>query len=321
MHSTLKMRDSDPHDIFAIAPDVVPVAWADKVLADIASDAKNDVKNDVESDANGPALDQHAASGTRCGGCSGGAHGRYDLSPTATTATDDIPAPVEPPATSRWAKSAVMLVLAVGSAAAAAAWQNHGDAAKQMISGWVPAFALTSSPPTEKTELAAQADAPAAQATAAGADIRATRSAGSGSGCAGQRRTGGLPDTAQLQSMARDLAAMAQQVEQLKASIAELKASQQATARDVARTSEARPCRDQARRTKSAAKGSSAAAADGRCTASTAAARLSARTPAAAPLPQSAPPPVSTLPAPPPPQATARTEDGETIVRPPMPLR
>ena len=41
--------------------------------------------------------------------------------------------------------------------------------------------------------------------------------------------------------MARDLAAMAQQVEQLKAGIAELKASQQAMARDVAKTSEARP--------------------------------------------------------------------------------
>ena len=40
--------------------------------------------------------------------------------------------------------------------------------------------------------------------------------------------------------MARDLAAMAQQVEQLKAGIAELKASQQAMARDVAKTSEVR---------------------------------------------------------------------------------
>ena len=39
MHSTLKLRESDPHDIFAIEPEVVPVAWADKVLADIKRDA------------------------------------------------------------------------------------------------------------------------------------------------------------------------------------------------------------------------------------------------------------------------------------------
>ena len=42
MHSTLKLRDSDPHDDFAIAPDVVPAAWADKVLADITRDAKSE---------------------------------------------------------------------------------------------------------------------------------------------------------------------------------------------------------------------------------------------------------------------------------------
>ena len=38
MHSTVKLRESDPHDIFAIEPDIVPVAWADKVLADITQD-------------------------------------------------------------------------------------------------------------------------------------------------------------------------------------------------------------------------------------------------------------------------------------------
>src|SRR5206468_2965731 len=43
------------------------------------------------------------------------------------------------------------------------------------------------------------------------------------------------------QSMARDLAAMGQQIEQLKASVAELKASQQPVAAPAARTSEVRP--------------------------------------------------------------------------------
>ena len=122
--------------------------------------------------------------------------------------------------------------------------------------------------------------------------------------------------------MARDLAAMAQQVEQLKASIAELKASQQATARDVARTSEVRPAeikpaapnpRPRAAppppRTAAAPPHTAAAGLSARAGRARAVAAIGATTPA------------STLPAPPPPQATARTEDGEPIVRPPMPLR
>ena len=38
MQSTVKLRESDPHDAFPIAPDVVPAAWADKVFADITRD-------------------------------------------------------------------------------------------------------------------------------------------------------------------------------------------------------------------------------------------------------------------------------------------
>ena len=51
MHSTLKLRDSDPHDDFAIAPDVVPAAWADKVLADITGDVR--IAADVEGPPDG----------------------------------------------------------------------------------------------------------------------------------------------------------------------------------------------------------------------------------------------------------------------------
>ena len=67
MHSTLKLRDSDPHDDFAIAPDVVPAAWADKVLADITRDAgsaakrppdikrRSGIKNRISRDIRHPA--------------------------------------------------------------------------------------------------------------------------------------------------------------------------------------------------------------------------------------------------------------------------
>ncbi len=193
------------------------------------------------------------------------------------TATDDIVAPVEPQPTSRWAKSAVMLVFAVGSAAAAAAWHNHGDAARQMISNWVPAFAITSSPPAENAALPGQTDTPAAQVAVAEQPAAPPAASAQSPESAVTAAAAPSPDPTQLQAMARDLAAMAQQVEQLKASIAELKAGQHAT-RDVARTSEAKPAEIQTCRSKSTAKDCSrAAAANGRGASAPAAAGLSTR--------------------------------------------
>ena len=311
MHSTLKLRDSDPHDDFAIAPEIVPAAWADKVLADITRDAKN------SADIKEPASDQQPAA------TSGVAAAAPTVDTTFRAAvTDDVPVPAEPPSTSRWAKSAIMLVFAIGSAAAVAAWQNHGDAARQVISNWVPTFATTSSPPTETGALAGQTDTPAAEVFAAeqtpappAAPVQPAESAAPAAAAAS-------PDTAQLESMASDLAAMAQQVEQLKASIAELKTNQRAMVRDIARTSEAKPAEIkplvQAPRPRPAAPPPRTAAAPPHRPLP---AYPPAQAAAPAPLPQPAYPAASTLPAPPPPQASARTEDDEPIVRPPMPLR
>lgn len=305
MHSTLKLRDSDPHDDFAIVPDVVPTAWADKVLADITGDAG--IPSDVESspDGNRPAPDQLASAES----------GLAAAAPTVdttfrATATDDIVAPVEQPSTSRWAKSAIMLVFVIGSAAAAAAWHNHGDTARQMISNWVPGFALTSSPPTETAALAEQTDAPVARVVAAEQTPEPPAVPAQPVETAAPAAATPSPDTVQLQSMARDLAAMAQQVEQLKASIAELKTSQQAMIREAAKTSEVKP-------------------AEVKPAAPNPRPRISARPPRSAaapphrPLPAYPPAPAA-VPAPlpqPAPQAATRTEDGEPIVRPPMPLR
>lgn len=329
MHSTLKLRDSDPHDDFAIVPDVVPTAWADKVLADITGDAR--IPYDVESSPDGkrPAPDQPVSA----------ASGLAAAAPTVdttfrATVTDDIVAPVEQQPTSRWAKSAVMLVFAIGSAAAAAAWHNHGDTARQMVSNWVPGFALTSSPPTETAALPEEADPPAAQAAAAEQTPEAPAAAAPAQPAESPAPVAATPspDTPQLQSMARDLAAMAQQVEQLKASIAELKTGQQAMIREAAKASEVKPAEAKAAESKPAEV--KPAASKPRSKTSARPPRTAAAPPhrplqayppapvaAPAPLPQPAPPPVSMLSAPPPPQAATRTEDGEPIVRPPMPLR
>lgn len=310
MHSTLKPRDSDPHDDFTIAPDVVPAAWADKVLADITRDATS------HPDAGSAASDRQPAA------ASGGAAAAPTVDTTfRATATDDIRVAVEQPSTRRWGRSAVMVVMfALCSALAAAAWQHYGDAARQMLAKWTPPFGLTSSPP-EKTGLAEQADTPAVQPTVAGqATPQGASSTELPAGVAAAA-TIPPPDAAQLQLMARDFAAMAQQVEQLKVSIAELRVSQQAMARDVAKTSESRPAEikpsvPNPRPRISAAPLRSAAAPPHRPLS----AYPSAQTAVPAPLPQAAPPPASTLPAPPSPQATAQPQD-EPIVRPPMPLR
>ncbi len=319
MHSTLKLRDSDPHDDFTIAPDAVPVAWADKVLADITREAGIPPDARSSSDGSSAASDQPTS-------------GVAVAAPTVdttfrATATDDIGAPLEQPPTSRWAKTTFMLVFAISSAAAAAAWQNHGDAAKQMISSWMPAFAVTSSPPTERVALTGQTDTPAAVVSVAEQTSAPPAAAAPPPESAAPAAVAPSPDTTQLQLLAHDLAAMAQQVEQLKASIAELKTSQQTMVRDVARTSEVKPAEikrsaPNPRPRISAPPARTAAAPPHRpLPAYPPAPAYPAAQAAPTPLSQPAYPAASTLSAPPPPQASARTEDGEPVVRPPMPLR
>ena len=318
MHSTLKLRDSDPHDDFAIVPEIVPAAWADKVLADITRDARNSADIWSYADIKKPASEQQPATSSSV----------TAAAPTVdttfrTTVTDDGAIPAEPPPSfGRWTKSAVMLVLAISSAAAAAAWQNHGDAARQMVAGWVPNFAITSSPPAETAALPGPADTPAAQLSVAEQTPAAPAAPAQPRESAAPAAAAPSPDTAQLESMARDLSAMAQKVEGLKAGIAELKTSQQAMAREATRTSEAKPAEikpaaPNPRPRTTAPPPRTAAAPPHR--------PLPAYPPtqaaAPAPLPQPAYPAASTRSAPPPPQASARTEDDEPIVRPPMPLR
>lgn len=305
MHSTLKLRDSDPHDDFAIAPEIVPAAWADKVLADITRDDRNSADIWSYADIKKPASEQQPATSSSVTA----AAPTVDTTFRATV-TDDGAIPAEPPPSiGRWTKSAVMLVLAISSAAAAAAWQNHGDAARQMVAGWVPNFAITSSPPAETAALPRPADTPAAQLSVAEQTPAAPAAPAQPAEGVAPAAAAPTPDKVQLESMARDLAAMAQQVEGLRAGIAELKTSQQAMAREATRTSEAKPAEIKPAAPKPRPKATAPPPRP-----------LSAYPPAPVAM-QPAPAPMSTPSAPPPSQATARTEDDEPIVRPPMPLR
>ena len=145
------------------------------------------------------------------------------------------------------------VLLAVCIGAAVIAWQSpfYGDAARQIIARWAPQLVPTSSLTLESPGLPAQPSPPTVQAAAAKTappqpaplaqtapeDVAPTAAALS-------------PESAQqLQSMARDLATVGQEIEQLKTSqeqmvrenskLAEqLKASQEKKARPIAKASE-----------------------------------------------------------------------------------
>jgi hypothetical protein len=153
--------------------------------------------------------------------------------------------PSNPPSLGRRAVRAFLSLALFGCIGVAAmAWQSPspGDAAKQMIARWapqlVPTLLLTlESPglPAQRAPLAVRASAasaappqPAPLAQIAPQGVVPPASALS-------------PDSAQLlQSMARDLATVGQRIEQLKASIDQLKAGQQQMSREIAKPFESK---------------------------------------------------------------------------------
>jgi hypothetical protein len=153
--------------------------------------------------------------------------------------------PSNPPSLGRRAVRAFISLALLGCIGVAAmAWQSpsSGDAAKQMIARWapqlVPTLLLTlESPglPAQRAPLAVRASAasaappqPAPMAQIAPQGVVPPASALS-------------PDSAQLlQSIARDLATVGQRIEQLKASIDQLKAGQQQMSREIAKPFESK---------------------------------------------------------------------------------
>jgi hypothetical protein len=330
MQSTLKPRDSDPHDVFTISPDIVPAAWADKVLADINRDSVG------VPPLRTPAVEPPSATSSVPS---------VERTSRATAAGDRrIPEidvanerPAGPPPRGGRMKSAISVFLfALCSALAAASWQHYGAAARQMISAWIPPFALTSSLSTEPTGLAAKPDAPdvaaAAPAAQPAADDQAPQPAPSQATDAAAPATAPSADPEKLQSMARDLAAMGQEIVLLKASIAELKAAAAAKTPQAApsqvNTSDLKPSLPNPKPKIAAPPPRPLAAQAPRRpmqpypsqTYSTQGYPAQPYPSAQAAGPQPLQPyPAVRQPAPPPPMA-ADADDGEPVVRPPMPL-
>jgi len=291
MQSTLTAREADPQ--FVIEPDVV--------LA-----ARTDAPEPQRREPNLRALVSEISAGVA-------AHSNAPEVDTSFRA-----AHVETKR-GRWAgRFAVAFVFALLSAVGAEAWQRYGDRAQAYVAMAAPLLGLSSlqatSAPASTPAVAAgepdQASAPPEAAASSTADT-ATASAPASS-----------DQTQLIQSLSHDLAAMGQQIETLKAGIAELKAGQQQLTRD--------------------AKAAEVKAAEAKAFEQTMRAKVSALPPhppapparkpkpylppvqaSAAPLlpPPGAPgsAPVQIAPAPPPPVASAPQDD--LVPRPPMPVR
>jgi len=297
MLSTLDGKN-DPHDVLEIAPDVVLVARAAAEFPSLATDA-----------AHRP-LDRQPNMGA---GPTGEAMPRVDTSFRATDTSGGR-------SRGAWARRATIAFLfALCSAFAAAAWERYGDDAQVTVAGITPQIipTLMSWLPMQKPATAAQADSAPVTQNAASSDQAAPAVAAqpAGSAMTPAAATSSAPDQAEaLQSMARDVANLTQQVSELQASIAQLKANQEQMARDKAkapeaRVSEVRPAAPaEPRPTRLGAPPRPLGTLVHRSRPPAQAAYLPPPPSTAAPV-QIAPPPAVTAP------------DGDPVVRPPMPVR
>ncbi len=249
MQTVVKPTASDDRRDFVVVP-------SDLV---IPSDQVRVAPSDAEiTDLLRAAARQHAEAGARA------APDADAMAPTptvdttfrATAVSDDLP--VRGSSFGRKLMRGLAAVLvAAGITGAALGWQFFGYATKKAFGKWLPQLAVTSSLSLDRLEdklglgseskpadkpADAQADAAPAQAAAPvqnAADNRTPESA-TAAPAVTAAAADSSPDTTaqQLQSMAHDLASANQEIEALKASIAELKSSQQQMARDLAKATE-----------------------------------------------------------------------------------
>ena len=342
MQSTPTLKDTDPHDVFAIesllhahaekAPPLAHDLAAPPAAPEVQVAAAPQVHITPPISAGAPTLQVEPTFSTP--------DARdiqlENVRPSEIKVDGLKPLGAQP--MSKWVKRVVMALLGLCGATAAAAWQHYGDQATAMAAEWAPPFVLAALPSAAKPAVAEQPSAPATE-TAAPDQAAAQPAAAPAQPAPATTAATPAPsgESARLQSMAQDLAAMSQQVEELKTTVAQLRASQAQMARELTKASETRA--------------SEAKATEIRPAEQPLRPRVSALTP---PPPQrpAAPPPVrkpkpaaysyppayspapiaaapaaplppaqAAAPLPPAPAQQTIADDGEPVVRPPMPLR
>ena len=229
MHSTLTAKPSDdPHDVVVVAPDAIRVAPSDDEISDLLQQAARH-RSDTQTRA---AASDFAA---------GAMVPEVDTTSFRAASVNDVPAPGEHRSMARRAlRGFIALLLAASFGAAAIAWKGYGDVAIRQIAKLTTQIVLVSSLTSEKPALAVQPEPAAVPADAANTvSPQPAPAAQTAAEAAAPAAAAPSADQAQLlQSMTRDLASVRQEVEQLKAGIAELKASQPQVSREVAKASE-----------------------------------------------------------------------------------
>ncbi|WP_441235816.1 hypothetical protein [Bradyrhizobium sp. 930_D9_N1_4] len=329
------VRDNDPHDAVQISPDMVlasrPISVAPALAPEITarpepkfapeSKIKTEIKPEINPEPKFSAVAEPQAA-------------TPSVDTAVRVAASDGPVRPKRSAAGKWLRGAfVTFLFAGGSAAATIAWEKHGDTVKPMLAQWTPALAALlpaasqtapvaaaqAAPPTQQAATDQPVDQPAVQATAQPATPPPVQVAAAPAAT--------QPDT--VQSLTRDLGLMAQQIEALKANIAELKAGQEQMAREMAKPPAPKPVVD----------AKPPIDPRGRVSGLAQRAGVPAPPPVRKPKPvvshtyvpayspaPLAPPPPSQAAAVPPPAAPVTTtqavaDDDGPVVRPPMPLR
>jgi hypothetical protein len=326
MQPTLSPVDNDPHDVLEIAPDVVLVARAEEELSRLAREAKTKSGDRSSQPRIEPTLPQTDPFVTA-----------RDV-PAVDTSFRAAATGEGPSMARRLSRGVAGLLLAVCVGGAAVAWRASGEVAKEAISTLAPQFAAKVLPPSDTNPPAEQDPAapaaPVQQATAeapAAASAETTPAAATTAPAAptalAAAAAAAIPadQSQRMQSMARDLASLGQEVAVLKASLAELKATNEQMSHDMAKLSE------QNQRLKLSALQAKAAIPPVRKPAPAFRPTQAAVAPPPYPPPQAAvppqyPPTAAPYPPPqaayvPPPGPVAQPPVDPDIPRPPMPLR
>jgi hypothetical protein len=226
--ATPKAAD-DRRDFVVIPSDQVRVAPSDAEITDLLRAA---ARQHSEAEVRA-ALEAEAGSAVPA----------VDATFRATAVNEDVPGR-KGSLGRRVMRAFVAFLLALGIGGAALTWQTFGVAAKKALITWLPKSAIVALLPLDKLGLGPQSrpsDQPADAASPA-EEAASPAETTADSGVPSNATTGAAAVSSdpaqQLQSMARDLANANQEIETLKASIAELKAGQQQMSRDLAKASD-----------------------------------------------------------------------------------
>jgi len=218
-------RAGDPHDLLEVAPGVVqvapphPAAPTDEELSHLLraaarqrSDAQTGKKSDVAASPSAPPVD----------------------TTFRPAAGNDVRVQRDRPSRrTRTIRAVVGFVLALSVVVGVATWQSYGDAARETVARWGSQLGLAPSASPQDSGLAEQPSPAGVQASEVkSASAQSTQSAPQGVAPAPATSPAEAPSR---QALARDLATLGQKVEQLQATIEQLKASQDQMSRDLAK--------------------------------------------------------------------------------------